>query len=81
MWQYPLLRIRLKTADRRGTIIGPETHLMKIYAFPIALLTVHKLEQPRRGLGTEQFCFRLIFKLKEKETHRAALEHSKKSPF
>jgi len=54
---------------------------MKIYAFPIALLTVHKLEQPRRGLGTEQFCFRLIFKLKEKETHRAALEHSKKSPF
>lgn len=35
VWQYPLLRIRWKTADRREAIIGPETHFFKIYAFPI----------------------------------------------
>lgn len=68
VWQY-LLRVRLKTADRKEATIGPETHLQKIYAFPIAPLTVHTLEKPRRDPGSEQSYFRLIFKLKEEETN------------
>lgn len=67
--EYPLLRVRLKTADRKEATIGPETHLQKIRAFPIAPLTVHILEKPRRDPSSEQFYFRLIFKLQEKETN------------
>lgn len=58
LWQYFLLRIRLKTEDRKEAVIWPET-----YALPIAPLTVHKSGQPRSGLRLWIY-FGLIFKLK-----------------
>lgn len=64
--QYALVRIRLKSSGRREGIIGPETLLLIKYAFPIAPLTAHKPEKPRRVLGSEQIYFRVTFKLKEK---------------
>lgn len=67
VWQYPLLRIRLKMVDRREAIIGPETHLLEIYAFLIAPWIVHKLEKPKKSLGSDQLYFRLIF-LKKRNT-------------
>lgn len=49
VWQYFLLRIRLKTTDRKESVVQPET-LLKTYVLPIAPLTVHKSGQPRSGL-------------------------------
>lgn len=76
--QYALFRIRLKSAGRREGIRGPETHLLKIYAFLIAPLTAHKPGKPRRVLGPEQTYFRVTFKLKERNPHTC--EHSKRIP-
>lgn len=66
--QYALLRVRLKSAGRREGMIGPETHLLKIYAFLIAPLTAHKPGKHKTVLSSEQIYFRVTFKLKEK-TH------------